>query len=220
MLTVDERRARKNAYMRDYYARHAEAIKARVNEYRAANLPAIKEGKKAYREANADKVSAGKRDWYQRNRKHVIAKAQSRWAGRDVEKARETKRARRLKNHVTETAKDRAYRKQRMASDLNFRLRSALRGRMGSAIRTGAKAGSAVRDLGCSIEEFRVYIAAKFRDGMSWDNYGEWHLDHIRPLVSFDLSDREQFLRAAHYTNMQPLWAHENRAKGARILES
>src|SRR5437588_7879678 len=45
----------------------------------------------------------------------------------------------------------------------------------------GVKAGSAVRDLGCSITEFRDYIAAKFTSGMSWDNHGEWHLDHIRP---------------------------------------
>jgi hypothetical protein len=71
----------------------------------------------------------------------------------------------------------------------------------------GAKAGSAVRDLGCTIPELMVYLEARFQEGMSWENYGAWHLDHIKPLVLFDLTDREQFLQAAHYTNLQPLWA-------------
>jgi hypothetical protein len=52
---------------------------------------------------------------------------------------------------------------------------------------------------------------------MSWDNYGKWHLDHIIPLSSFDLTNREQFLKAAHYTNYQPLWAHENFMKRAKL---
>lgn len=51
---------------------------------------------------------------------------------------------------------------------------------------------------------------------MSWDNWGEWHLDHIQPLASFDLTDREQFLQATNYTNYQPLWALENIRKGAQ----
>jgi hypothetical protein len=90
---------------------------------------------------------------------------------------------------------------------------------MTKAIRRGWKAGSAVRDLGCTIPEFMNYIGLKFKPGMSWDNHGKWHLDHIRPLSSFDLTNREQFLRAAHYTNYQPLWARENMAKGDKVPE-
>lgn len=93
-----------------------------------------------------------------------------------------------------------------------------LRTRLGAAIRGNFKTGSAVRDLGCSIAEFRDYIAAKFQPGMSWDNWGEWHLDHIRPLAAFDLSDRARILVACHYTNYQPLWALDNRLKGASVI--
>ncbi len=61
------------------------------------------------------------------------------------------------------------------------------------------------------------YAADKFTEGMTWDNHGDRHLDHILPLAYADLTDREQFLQAAHYTNMQPLWAVDNLAKGCKI---
>lgn len=56
-----------------------------------------------------------------------------------------------------------------------------------------------------------VHLEARFQEGMSWDNYGEWHLDHIL----FYLTDRQQFLQAAHHTNLQPLWAADNISKHA-----
>jgi hypothetical protein len=103
----------------------------------------------------------------------------------------------------------------KLRDDFLFRLRHRLRCRLNKAIKLG-KGASAVRDLGCTILEFINYIADRFEPGMSWDNWGEWHLDHIRPLVSFDLADRDQCLAAVHYTNYQPLWAPENLRKGSR----
>lgn len=80
------------------------------------------------------------------------------------------------------------------------------------AIKNDYKAGSAVKDLGCSIQEFKIYIESKFLPGMTWDNWGinTWHLDHIISLSSFDLTIREELLKAVHYTNLQPLWAKDN----------
>ena len=91
--------------------------------------------------------------------------------------------------------------------------------RIGKALKGLYKSGSAVKDLGCSIPEFREYLEKKFQDNMSWNNYGRkgWHIDHIIPLANFDLTIREQFLCACHYTNLQPLWALDNRLKGNRI---
>ncbi|KKL15741.1 hypothetical protein LCGC14_2502560 [marine sediment metagenome] len=57
---------------------------------------------------------------------------------------------------------------------------------------------------------------------MSWENYGfyGWHIDHIKPLCLFNLSDEKQFNKACHYTNLQPLWAEENLKKGGRLSKN
>jgi len=101
----------------------------------------------------------------------------------------------------------------RYHSDAAFRLTCNLRSRLKSAIRNELKAGSAVRDLGCSIHDFKAYLEERFLPGMSWDNYGSWHIDHIVPLCDFDLSRRQQVKEACHYTNLQPLWARHNLQK-------
>lgn len=109
------------------------------------------------------------------------------------------------------------YRKKRYANNAIARLSDILRSRLSAAMSGKVKNGSGVRDLGCSIEYFIVYIKKMFEDGMGWDNKGKWHIDHIKPLSSFDLTDRAQLLQACNYTNLQPLWAKDNIAKGARL---
>jgi hypothetical protein len=108
----------------------------------------------------------------------------------------------------------RDYKRNREYKDLSYKLRNRLRTRLFIAIRNNQKAGSAVKDLGCSIDELKLYLENQFEPGMTWDNYGEWHIDHIIPLSHFDLTDREQFLKACHYTNLQPLWGLDNISKG------
>jgi hypothetical protein len=107
------------------------------------------------------------------------------------------------------------YEKQRKRKDLNFRIAKNLRSRLSKAITLNVKNSSAVKDLGCSIEDFKIYLESKFQSNMTWDNYGAkgWHIDHIRPLCSFNLSNPEEFKRACHYTNLQPLWWKDNLSK-------
>ena len=69
--------------------------------------------------------------------------------------------------------------------------------------------------LGCSAEEYRVYLERLFEPGMDWENREEWHIDHVIPLASFDLSDPDQQARAFHYTNTRPMWAEDNLLKGS-----
>lgn len=107
---------------------------------------------------------------------------------------------------------NREYARDKRKNDPNFRIAKNLRNRVLSAIKRDQKVGSAVTDLGCSVEQLKLYLESKFQPGMSWDNYTKngWHIDHIIPLSKFDLTDRNQFLRACHYTNLQPLWAIDN----------
>jgi hypothetical protein len=71
--------------------------------------------------------------------------------------------------------------------------------------------------LGCNRDTLKGYLEIRFQEGMSWENYGKWHIDHIRPCVSFDLSLPEQQAECFHYTNLQPLWAQDNLKKHGKI---
>lgn len=111
--------------------------------------------------------------------------------------------------------------KERLKWDLNYKLRQTLRRRLSSALRAslkgGRKAGSAVQDLGCTIEFFKEYMESLFKPGMTWNNWGmgpgNWNIDHIWPISVFDLTNRQHLVLACHYLNMQPLWYEENMAK-------
>jgi len=82
----------------------------------------------------------------------------------------------------------------------------------------GIKSAKTSELLGCTVEDLRLFLEAEFVEGMSWENYGEWHVDHIRPCASFNLEDPEEQKRCFHWTNLQPLWAQDNLRKGAKIV--
>lgn len=70
--------------------------------------------------------------------------------------------------------------------------------------------------LGCDYQTAFKHIESRFKQGMSWDNFGEWHIDHIIPLAS--AKTEIELIELCHYTNLQPLWAEENRSKGDKII--
>lgn len=118
--------------------------------------------------------------------------------------------------------RDRAARLRK--TDLGYRVMCSLRRRVHTALRGARKSASVSALLGCSLDEARSHIEAQFQPGMTWDNWGrgwagarEWHLDHVKPLASFDLTDAAQMAEACHYTNLQPLWAKDNIAKGSTL---
>lgn len=119
------------------------------------------------------------------------------------------------KNRVNEAWRIRD--QDRRNSDLNYRLRRNMRSRLKRYFSN--KAGSVITDLGCSVPHLITYLEDQWESGMSWQNYGtEWEIDHIEPLAIFDLADRKQFLKACHYSNLQPLWCKEHRRKTAKDL--
>ena len=112
-----------------------------------------------------------------------------------------------------------ARRRKKWADNANHRIAEAMRHRVYKALNGIAKSKKTLNLLGCSLAEFRSYIEAKFEMGMTWNNYhyGGWHIDHIMPCSSFDLTVSEEQARCFHYTNLQPLWKCDNQRKGAKL---
>lgn len=103
-------------------------------------------------------------------------------------------------------------------SDPEYRVRRACRARISVALKNNAKKAAKTADLiGCSISELRTHLENQFKDGMNWNNYGEWHVDHIIPCAAFDLTKPDEQRKCFHYNNLQPLWGKENCSKGAKI---
>lgn len=110
--------------------------------------------------------------------------------------------------------------KNRRQNDINTRIANNLRNRVRQAVVIG-KSGSAITDLGCTVNQLKLHLESKFKPGMSWLNYGngegKWNIDHILPLSKFNLTDRDQFLLACNYLNLQPMWYLENIIKSAKV---
>jgi hypothetical protein len=160
---------------------------------------------------------------YQREYRKTEAYKNSIKKYRSTEKAKQIQRKNNLINSPKRKSeefrkKDRIYIANRLKTNVQFKLSNRLRQRINFALRKCYKSGSAVRDLGCSIPELKIWLENKFQPGMDWDNWSlfGWHIDHKIPLKNFDLTNREQFLQAVHYTNLQPMWAEENLKKGAK----
>jgi len=105
----------------------------------------------------------------------------------------------------------------RLENDPLFRLKHNMRNRVRNVFRSKKwhKDNSTADFIGCSLEDLRKHIESKFVEGMSWDNYGEWELDHIRALGN--AIDSEDIFKRCHYTNLQPLWRIDNIKKSNKI---
>lgn len=113
-------------------------------------------------------------------------------------------------------------------NNIQYKLSIVLRNCVNSLLSGKCKGGSAVRDLGCSTSELKLHLESMFYshsetgEMMTWENwgfgYGKWNIDNIKPLASFNLEDREQFLVVCNYKNLQPLWFEENMRKGAKYV--
>jgi len=160
---------------------------------------------KHYYIENREKCSLQSKQRYQENHDEMLSKIRQ-WRRENIDKARDSGKKWRESNPG-------------YFQKLDVRIANALRSRLYKAIKNGRKSGSTIEDLGCSIEEFKKYIAEQFESWMSWNNWGldTWHLDHKMPLSRFDLTKREEVLKAVHYTNFQPLPAQENLAKSDNI---
>lgn len=107
---------------------------------------------------------------------------------------------------------------KRRHSDKSYALLCNLRRRMSYVLkRKSTKMDTSMNLIGCSREHLKQHIEAQFTEGMTWDNYGKWSIDHIIPCSSFNLSTVEEQRKMCHYTNLQPLWHKDNIKKSNNI---
>jgi len=167
-----------------------------------------------WRDNNYEHVREQELKWQKENAKHLaIIKRQYQIDNKEKLKLYDQNYLKQNYKQIIERI--RIYRNEREKIDLDFKLANYLRSRLNKALHNNQKAGSAVDDLDCTIEELKKYLESKFEPGMTWDNWSVhgWHIDHIKPLSKFDLTDPEQFKIACRYTNLQPLWAKDNLVK-------
>ena len=155
------------------------------------------------------------KNWCNEKKSHIKKYRQQYWISNKEQLSKN-------KKQYNELNKDRINDNQniRYTEDILFKLKRRLRIRIYNALKNNQKSGSAIKDLGCTIEELKKHLEAQFQPGMSWDNWTTdgWHIDHIKPISSFDITNSEELLNACHYTNLQPLWAKDNLRKSDKIL--
>ena len=183
--------------------------KQRRKERRANRTPEqIKidqEKSKARRTKNKDAIRKKTKEEYERNKNSYIRRA-TEW-----NKVNKKRRSEIISNYH-QTHKD----------EPQYKILQVLRARFYNAVvkqHKGKKASSTKNIIGCSIKELRKYIESKFDKDMSWSNFGlyGWHIDHIIPCSSFDLTKPSEQKKCFHYTNLQPLWACDNLSKSNKL---
>ena len=203
-----------NSKQKDWRDNNKEKRKITNKIWYESNKDTIKVKHKSYRDSNKEKRSLYGKKW------DKVNKEKRRLQHKDwYESNKDTIKVQQKTYYENNKNKRYNYHYNKLKTDLQYKLTCNLRSRLYNAINNNQKAGSAIKDLGCSVEELKSYLESKFQPGMNWDNwtYVGWHLDNIKPLASFDLTDRQQLLEACHYTNLQPLWADENLSKGKKV---
>jgi hypothetical protein len=204
-----------------YYQKNVDKIKENVTKYRINNPEKIKKGLKQYRKKNSEELNKNKRIWvkslngkkskqkyYKNNSESVKLKVKEykkNNPNKDIERRKSEKHKKYMKDYSTKYRKEKSY----------FILwRSVLRNTLK---RIGTKKEETTNKiLGYSAKELKEHIEKKFINGMSWENWGEWHLDHIKPVSSFDKSEKMSIINSLD--NLQPLWAVDNLKKSNKLI--
>lgn len=168
-----------------------------------------------YRAENKDKISARSKERYLVHSEKYKADAKRRYK-EDKKKILSRNEKWHAKNRDYMRSYAREYMLRRKRADLEFRLKTVIRNILSRSLRAGRKARTDRSHimLGYSAADLRSHIQSIMAPGMTWENYGQWHIDHIRPLSSFDLSKIEQIRAANSLHNLQPMWAKDNLKKG------
>ena len=207
-MTEEEKIEKKLKYKKEYYERskNKEGFKEKRKEYyqknKARDEEKRKENLKIWKENNKEYIKEYNSKRYEKNKEEINLN-KKKWRSENIEKINEYRRK---------------YQKERLKKDPLFKLISSIRNRVNSSFsKNGYKKNSKTQEIiGCSFDNFKLYLESLFMDGMSWENQGKWHLDHIIPISS--AKSVEEIIKLNHFSNYQPLWEIDNIRKSNKIL--
>lgn len=186
---------------RERYYKNKEKFRLKYQENKELYLTRNRQSNEKHKE----KRVALYRNYYKNNRKEILQKGKKYY----------------IKNCETCKQKNRKYHREHR-KEFNIRYKTDIQYRLANTLRThllilinkqkATKKDSALKLVGCSLTELKTYLESLWQPGMSWNNHTSdgWHIDHIKPVNTFDLTDLEQQRKCFHYTNLRPLWAKEN----------
>ena len=159
-----------------------------------------------------------KRQYHVKNRDGIIKKVDE-WVKNNPERRRETARKWAAKNRTENSKKIRAYqsewRKKKRATDKRFCLANNMRTAIWETIKKVKNRKQWQKLVGYTVDDLMAHLEKLFQPGMTWENYGEWHIDHKIPVTAFNFTDPKHidFTRCWALKNLQPMWAKENNKK-------
>lgn len=160
------------------------------------------------RHDNLESFKAKRKKYYCENRENILEQ-KKRYAGsRKAAKSKYDKEYRQLNKDRIKKNKKRWEEEHR--DDPIIKIKRNLRRRIHHVLNGRVKSSKTEDLLGCSFVEFKRHLESQFTHGMTWENYGEWHIDHIVPCYTFNLLLEEEQRKCFHYSNQRPLWAKDN----------
>ena len=200
------------------------SIKHRKNRTPEQKLVAIEKRKKRYWDNSEDAITKSK-EYYKANKKQITKKSKSKYNKNkdEINKKRREKWANQsFEERQIALLKRNDNQSKRKQNDPAYKLSALFRSRVSRAIKEGygEKSYKVIELLGCDWNTAKEWIESKWKKGMNWKNHGlhTWHIDHILPVDSFDMTCVEQQKRCFHYTNLQPMWAKDNLLKSNKLL--
>jgi len=202
--------------MKEYWDENREAMLCYKTRYNQSNREIMNKKSHDYYEENRVKVLSQMKEHRTINKEHLSNKRKKRYRD-NYETFMEKRKEYVSKNREMINNTAAIYCANRRKTDVGYRILHNLRTRISHAVKHSHKSKSTTKLIGCTIPELRIHLAKLFTGGMMWNNYGQWHLDHIIPCASFDMDNPEEQRICFHFSNLQPLWAKDNLRKGARI---
>ena len=157
-----------------------------------------KEKSKQWREENKEKVKENMKKWLENNKEYKAQKDKEYRESHKEQYKENMKKWRYEQYQKMKRENGPEYIKYKLKTNIGRRIREIL---------GQQKSERCIEFVGCSIDELKIHIESTFSEGMNWDNYGKWHIDHIIPCAAFDISEMKA---CWYYKNLQALWAKDN----------